>query len=110
MPRKGPIKQDVLCVINTTVKKNGDKEVLRVVKWQRGSPMLEKRTFWDDNGEHKLGKAGGLTLSDLEMIEENWDDVCLALKGKKVEIESPDDDDAYGDEDDDYQDGDDDDG
>jgi len=60
---------------------------LRIVKWGKYKPVFEKREFWFDAedsenpGKEKLGKAKGLKLEDIEIIEDNLDEIKNFLKG-----------------------------
>lgn len=107
--RSGEIQATVLHTVDEKVFKDGkEKNVIRVIHWGRGKPTLEKRNFYKADDGFRPGKQKGLTLDDLEVIEDQWDDVMDALEGKKPTStsrrprnEEPDDDDDYGDEDED---------
>lgn len=66
--------------------KNGFR--LRVCQWLYekrdgsvgGSVKLERRQFYLKDGEAKIGKAEGLTLDDLKLLQDNWKKVVEIMK------------------------------
>ena len=81
-----------LLTINKTADEERGKGVhLRVVDWINGDkhyPQLEKREFFKDEqtGEWKMGKAKGLNLADLALIQKNWDAIIAAMNGKSAPV------------------------
>ena len=77
------IESTVLKVFNE--KKTGrGVTLLRIVKWGKWPPALEKREFWMDKEEEppkeKTGKAKGFKLEDVEIIAANIDEIRTLLK------------------------------
>jgi hypothetical protein len=55
---------------------------LRIVKWGKWPPVLEKREFWfDEDEQEKTGKAKGLKLEDIDIIFAHADEIKTLLKG-----------------------------
>lgn len=86
---RGEVKETTLLVLdeNERTNRSGKKEktVLRVVQWNNGRPMLEKRDMWRDGRQWKAGKAKGLNIDDFHLIAENWEDVISLLEGEEPE-------------------------
>ncbi|RPJ79082.1 MAG: hypothetical protein EHJ94_08550 [Deltaproteobacteria bacterium] len=57
---------------------------LRIVKWGKWAPTLEKREFWFDEKVdppvEKTGKAKGFKLEDVDLIIANIDEIKTLLK------------------------------
>ena len=75
------IKVQVLEVLWTDGSGPGHHEV-RIVRWNNGPAILEKRQFFMDreSGGVKPGKSKGLNLQDVERICENRERVCRLLQ------------------------------
>ena len=70
---------DVLKVLSEKNTSRGTTR-LRIVKYNNGSPQLEKREFWmDDEDQEKPGKAKGLTLEDFELLLESSEEIQRLL-------------------------------
>lgn len=67
-----------LLVLKTEERRDG-KSVLRVVQWNKYKPKLEKRGFYQKDGEFKTGKAEGLSLADLKLIIEKQDEIIAQM-------------------------------
>lgn len=70
-------KEEVIVVLE-----EGEKMVLRVVKWGNGRPLLVKQQkFETKDGETRFGKVKGLNLDDFELVCEKYDDIVGMLDG-----------------------------
>lgn len=80
-----------LLVLNKDVNENrGTTTVLRCVDWISNGkhyPQLEKREFYNDRdtGDLKMGKAKGMTVKDLGIIQDNWAEIMEALGNRLPE-------------------------
>lgn len=79
------IKCDVLKVINENVNPhNNNKTRLQVVRWNNGTPSLEKRPYYvTDDGQERSKKAKGLKAEDFDLILQNADEIRAILEVKK---------------------------
>jgi len=59
--------------------------VVRVVRWNRGRPRLEKRETYQDKAtnETRFGKCLGLDDEDMQLIMQRYDEVDAALTPKE---------------------------
>ena len=74
MPKK-EITCDVLKVLNES-EARGNKVRLQIVSWNKRSPQLEKREYYQkEDEEEKMGKAKGMNLDDLSIIWDKADDI-----------------------------------
>lgn len=53
----------------------GNKVKLQVVRWNKYSPVLEKREYWDKDGEEITGKCKGFNNEDFDIITENLEKI-----------------------------------
>jgi hypothetical protein len=84
MAEQKSIESKVLLIVQEkSNEERGTKMIIRVVDWivdNKNYPMLEKRQFFKGaDGILKTGKAKGFNLSDLLLIQENWDEIVAAL-------------------------------
>lgn len=51
-------------------------QVLRVVRWNDGDPVIEKRWFFRlSNGQLKVGRSVGLNMDDLVLVMSKFDKI-----------------------------------
>lgn len=96
---EGKGRKNIKSTTNLILYKN-DKFQLQVISWGRGKPQLAKQELYDDGSGLKAGKIKGLTLSDLEIVKSNWNEVKAALNGKVIGVLDEDHDDNDDDQDD----------
>lgn len=54
---------------------------LQVVRWNKYSPVLEKREYYNSkDGEEKTGKAKGFNIEDFDIIIENSEKIQKLLE------------------------------
>ncbi len=70
-----------LLVLKAEERRSG-KSVLRVVQWDKHKPKLEKRGFYQKDGETKAGKLEGMSADDFKIILEKQDEIQAILGGK----------------------------
>ena len=58
-------------------------DVIRVVKYGKGGPLLEKRNFYYKDNEWRMGKARGFTMEEFYHLIENQSTIEKVLKEKK---------------------------
>ena len=74
------IKEDVIAEISRKEDDRGGIMSIRVVSWNKGTPKLEKRSFWTTmEGEVRTGKIVGLTSEDFDTILEKKDQILEAF-------------------------------
>lgn len=63
--------------------KKSDRFTWRSVIWGSASPMFAKQAvFTTTTEEERIGKIKGLTLEDLEWVEENMEAIKESLRGE----------------------------
>jgi len=66
----------VLAILKETDHVSGDKHVIRIVEWDKGTPRLEKRKFFKTaSGEWRMSKSTGFHYEDWQFLKENWDKI-----------------------------------
>lgn len=74
------IREDVLLEVSKIEDDRGGIVKIRVVSWNKGTPKLEKRSFWTTmEGEVRTGKIVGITAEDFETILQNKEKISEAL-------------------------------
>lgn len=68
--------REITCDVLLVLYEEKNRTALRVVSWNGGDPVLEKRRFFEKDGEMRTGKAGGLTSNDLATIRERMDEIA----------------------------------
>lgn len=53
---------------------------LQVVRWNKYSPVLEKREYYVKDDEEKTGKAKGFNFEDFEIIQKNSEEIQKLLE------------------------------
>ena len=53
---------------------------LQVVRWNKYSPVLEKREYYKKDEEEKTGKAKGFNFEDFQIIVDNIDKIQKLLE------------------------------
>ena len=69
------IKEHVVRVVYETADTNTTKTQLRVVSWNNGPFVLEKRTFYKKSDVWRMGKKRGLNRNDLDLIMERYEEL-----------------------------------
>ncbi len=83
MPRE--IKEEVILEVFRNEDERGGIISLRVVSWNKGTPKLEKRSFWTTlEGEVRTGKIVGITEEEFNLLIENKDKIQKAFKEGEV--------------------------
>ncbi len=59
--------------------------VLRVVQWDNNKPKLEKRGFYQKDGETKTGKLEGMSADDFKIIIEKQVEIRAILEKQVLE-------------------------
>lgn len=89
-----PIKEDVWAVLRTDGEHASHTE-LRIVCWNDGSPVFEKRQFFKDKETGKLtaGKCRGLNPDEVRFIKDRFDEIMAVFERgdefKTVQITKP---------------------
>lgn len=77
---KKKITCDVLLLLDEQISR-GNMVRLQVVRWNKYSPVLEKREYYSSNdGEEKTGKAKGFNHEDLQIITDNLEKIQKLLE------------------------------
>lgn len=81
MPRE--IKEEVIKVFNEQNIDGNNKNILRVVRWNKGRPQLEKRKFYrTEDDQWKPARASGMNIDDFKLIKENSEEIEKLLTGE----------------------------
>lgn len=82
MPDKKDIRSNVLKVFEEKKARSGTTR-LRAVDWiidGKHYPLLEKREFFEKDGQEKIGKAKGMNLNDMLIVKDNFPEILTLLQ------------------------------
>lgn len=82
--------ENMLTISETKFEKGGGSE-FRVGRWivngKQGNIQIERREYWDSEGNKSYRKAKGLTFDDAKYIADNWTDLEFIMQGRKPLID-----------------------
>lgn len=87
MAGKSNIEAKVLKVVDKWDSGSGEIQI-RVVQWiidgQVKSTNLEKRDFYEKDGETRMGKAKGFNIADMRTIFNKWKEIKPLMQGEEA--------------------------